>query len=379
VPRGTRGELTVQVRDVVKAPDTSPRIWSGHAWNGDWEAWNLRNKTVLSEVVPRRQFQNFLHRVFPPEKYAETHPEYYPLIGGKRWIPEPGDSAWRPCESNPEVLRLTVEYARQWFDEHPNVDSFSLGMDDISHLCSCPNCRAMDPHPDSYEKWEFSDRHYKFVNAVAREAAKTHPDRYIGTLIYSIARKPPETVPKLEDNVFGFITETSAAWWMPGLKEEDHALTREWARRCKHLSRYDYYGFGTMTPRFYPHHMAEQVKFDKSLGLEGMYTEVYTFLPDTAPMIWAFAKLQWEHTLSVDALLDEFYAKMFRDARADDEAVLRPPRALLQHAPAGARGLGAPEYHQPGARDVAGGRGRGLPAARPGNDGDARSAREGAH
>ncbi|MGQ9731947.1 MAG: DUF4838 domain-containing protein, partial [Candidatus Zipacnadales bacterium] len=137
---------------------------------------------------------------------------------------------------------------------------------------------------------------------------------YIGTLIYSIARKPPQTVPKLDDHVFGFITETSALWWQEGRKEADHALTREWARRCKHLSRYDYYGMGTMTPRVYPHTVAEQIKFDKSLGLEGMYIAVYTFLPNTAPMIWATAKLQWDHTLDVDALLSEFYTKMFGNA-----------------------------------------------------------------
>jgi hypothetical protein len=315
VPQGKAGELTVEVEDVVKVPGTSPRVWSGHAWSPKWNAWNLRNKTILSEVVPRRQFQNNLYRVFPPSKYGKTHPEYYPLINGKRWIPSAdNDRYWRPCESNPDVLRLTVEYARKWFDDHPNIDSFSLGMDDISHICGCENCRAMDPHPDSYEKRQFSDRHYKFVNALAREIKTTHPDRYIGALIYWIARELPETVPKLEDNVFGFITETSALWWQEGRKDADHELSAEWTKRCKHLSRYDYFGMGTFVPRVYPHAIAEQIKFDKSLGFEGMYTEVYTFLPHTAPMIWAFAKLQWDHTLGIDELLGEFYAKMYGPA-----------------------------------------------------------------
>ncbi len=315
VPEGERGRLVVEVVDTVKVPDTSPRIWSGHAWTEDWNAWNIRNKTVMAEVVPRRQFQNNVYRVLPPSKYGESHPEYYPLIDGKRWIPpDDADRYWRPCESNPEVQRLVVEYARKWFDDHPTVDSFSVGMDDISHMCGCEQCRAWDPHPDSYEKRQFSDRHYKFVNAIAREIAKTHPDRYIGTLIYSIARELPKTVDKLEDNVFGFITETSAAWWMEGRKEADQALTAQWARRCKHLSRYDYYGFASIAPRYSPHHMAEQIKYDKSLGLEGMYTEVYTFLPHTAPMIWAMARLQWDHTPDIDGLIDEFCHRMYASA-----------------------------------------------------------------
>jgi hypothetical protein len=323
-------------------PSTSPRIWSGHAWTDDWKAWNLRNGVALSEVVPRRHFQNNLFRVFPPEKYAAEHPEYYPLIGGKRWIP-PKDSGpyWRPCESNPEVQRLTVEYAREWFDKHPTVDSFSVGMDDISHLCSCPGCRALDPQPDSYAQRQFSDRHYAFVNALAREVAKTHPDRYIGTLIYAIARELPETVPALEPNVFGFITETSAAWWKPGRRDKDHDISRQWARRCRHLSRYDYYGFASIAPRFAPHAMDEQIKFDKSLGFEGMYVEVYTFLPHTAPMIWALAKLQWDHTRPIDGLLAEFYTRLYGPAASAmaryfallerTYAVERPGRGTWEH------------------------------------------------
>ena len=315
VPAGKPGELAVEVKDVVSVPSTSPRVWSGHQWNDDWKVWSLRNRAVLSEVVPRRQFQNNVFKVFPPSRYAKEHPEYYPLIDGKRWIPAgDGDAYWRPCESNPEVQRLVAEHARKWFDAHPDVDSFSVGMDDVSHMCACPNCRAWDPRPDSYEKREFSDRHYKFVNAIARQVAQTHPDRYVGTLIYNIARNLPETVDRLEPNVFGFITETSAWWWQPEVKKADHALTRQWAKRCRHLSRYDYFGMGAITPRVYPHAMAEQLKFDKSLGMEGMYTEVYTFLPNTAPMIWAFARLQWDHKQSVDALLGEFYDRMFGPA-----------------------------------------------------------------
>jgi len=148
-------------------------------------------------------------------------------------------------------------------------------------------------------------------------------------------------VDKLDDNVFGFITETSAAWWMEGRKDADQALTAEWAKRCKHLSRYDYYGFACFTPRYYPHHMAEQIEYDKSLGLEGMYTEVYTFLPHTAPMIWAMSKLQWDHTLDIDRLLTEFCDKLYGTA----SPVVQRYFALLERSYNTARpGRGAWEH-----------------------------------
>lgn len=315
IPQGTAGELAVEVNSRVSVPDVSPRIWSGNGWFEDWKNWNLRNKAVQSEVVQRRNFQNNMYRIFPPSQYARTHPEYYPLIDGKRWIPASDAAAhWWPCISNPEVVRLTVAYANHYFDTHPDQDSFSLGMDDIDQMCGCDKCRAMDGQASDYAHRHFSDRYYKFINEVAREVHKTHPDRYIGTLIYSIARPLPKTVDKLEPNVFGFMTEECFEWWQPGKKAADEELSRQWAKRCRHLSRYDYYGMGTITPRFAPHTMAEQIKFDGSLGFEGMYVEVYTFPPDTAPMIWALAKMQWDRSLNVDTLLNTFYADMYGSA-----------------------------------------------------------------
>ncbi|MBN2312038.1 MAG: DUF4838 domain-containing protein [Candidatus Hydrogenedentes bacterium] len=314
VPAGTPGTLDVEVAERVVAPDWSCRVWSGHAWTDSWKAWNRRNKAICVSPVPFRNMQNFLHTVFAPEKYAESHPEYYPLIDGKRWIPPEGERAWRPCESNPDVVRITVEAAREYLDAHPEHNGFSLAMDDIYRLCGCEKCRALDARPDDYKRRRFSDRHYKFVNAVARELAKTHPDKYVGTLCYAIARELPETVPELEPNVFISMTQCCAEWWRPGRKEEDMELTRQWRERCSHMSRYDYLGLGFITPRTYPHAMAEGMKFDHALGFEAVYNECYTFLPNTAPMMWMVARLQWDTDLDADALLDEFYARMFGSA-----------------------------------------------------------------
>jgi Domain of unknown function (DUF4838) len=339
VPGGKQGELALDVKDRVVVPDWSPRIWSGHAWVASWQTWNLRNKALCVPPVPFRNMQNHLHTIFAPEKYAESHPEYYPLISGERWIPEKGYRNWRPCTSNPDVVRLTVEAAREYLDAHPEHNSFSLAMDDIYRLCGCDNCRAMDAHPDDYEKKQFSDRHYKFVNMVARELAKTHPDKCIGTLCYHIARELPETVPKLEPNVFISMTQRVGEWWRPGRRESDMSLTDAWRERCEHMSRYGYMGLGFLTPRVFPHAMAEGMKFDHARGFEGVYNECYVILPNAAPMMWMMAKLQWDTDQDADALLDEFYDRMFGSAAAsmkqyyavleDSYMAARPERLAL--------------------------------------------------
>jgi hypothetical protein len=317
VPRSNTGNLTVDVKDVVSSPGTSPRIWSGHYWTASWNRWMLRNKVTRGEVrdefVPHRNFQNNIYRIFPPSRYAQTHPEYYPLVNGKRYIPKDDkERLWWPCIGNPAVQQAVVAYMRDYFDRNPHQDSFSLGMDDIIHNCSDPLCRAMDARPDDYEKGRFSDRFYKFINIVAKDLKKTHPDKFIGMLVYRHTITLPETVPEIESNVFGFLADGGVSQWHhPGKKENWMNTAREWSKRMKHLSRYDYYGMGTFAPRVYTRAIDEAIKFDKSLGFEGMYTEMYTFLPQTAPMIWSFARLQWDHKQNVDVLLDDFYNKMF--------------------------------------------------------------------
>jgi len=307
-----KSTFTVDVESVVKSPDTSPRFWSSHKYAPEWNSWNFHNKTVSAEkTAPWRGFQNYIYKIFPPEKYAKTHPEYYPLINGKRVIPKKGDVYWWPCIGNKDVQRITAEYIHQFFVEHPNVESFSLGMDDIYTMCQDPLCRAMDAHPDDDKNRHYTDRYYKFINIVAAQVKKTDPGKYIGLLVYDGTRELPTTVPYIEDNVFGYMTQNSSYWSDAAIKKADEELTVAWAKRMKHLSRYDYYGFTSLAPRVYPHLMAEEIKFDKQHSLEGMYTEVYTFLPHTAPMIWAFAKLQWDASLDIDDLLNDFYSKMF--------------------------------------------------------------------
>jgi hypothetical protein len=311
-----KSTFTVDVKDVVSVPSTSPRIWSGHQWTQDWKDWDLHNKAVQSEKVLRRNFQNNMYRIFPPSKYAKAHPEYYPLINGKRWIPSSDtERKWWPCIGNKDVQRITAEYIHQWFTDHPDQDSFSLGMDDINQMCNDPLCSAMDASPDDYRRQNYSSRYYKFINIIAKQVQKSDPGKYIGVLIYRQVKQPPVDVPKMEDNVFGYIADGSVAqWFQPGFKGQWMTDTREWAKRVKHLSRYEYFGLGTFVPRVFPHAMNDEIKLDKSLGFEGMYGEMYTFLPQTAPMIWALAQLQWNPKLNIDDLLNEFYTKMYGPA-----------------------------------------------------------------
>lgn len=300
------------------APSISPRFWSGYGYNNDYKKWNTNNKiTNTEETEPWRSFQNNIFRIFPPDKYSKSHPEYYALINNKRKIPSKDDQYWWPCIGNKDVQQQTIAYINNYFDKNPKAKSFSLGMDDIMTMCECDLCKAMDSSPSDSKNKKYSDRYYKFVNIVANEVKKKFPDRYIGTLIYLHTKSTPRNIKKLESNIFGYMTQDWAKWANNTTKISDKNDSKNWTNYMSHLSRYNYMGFNSIAPRFFPHSLAEGIKYDKGLNFDGMYSEIYTFLPHTAPMIWAFSKLQWDANMDIDNLLNEFYLKMFENSNED--------------------------------------------------------------
>jgi len=323
LPPHEDGELAVRVSSRVVTPDTPRRvIASSHP---SWKTWHWRNRVKsLTRGIRDRFSSNTIHEMFPAEAYGKTNPEYYPLIRGKRFIPPSGklgrDDRFWPCVSNPDVVKVVVDYLREWFDSHPDEHSFSLGINDVTRHCSCADCMSMDRDPRALESDDLTDRTCSFINAVAKELKTTHPQRYLGMLFYRHIAKAPAKVARLEDTVFGYLACDAGSWWGKDGAEREAAnrvLTNTWARVSSlPLSRYEYFGQGTFTPLFNPHAMDRQMKLDLEMGMEGQYTEFYTFLPNTAPMIWAFYRLQWDAALNIDTLLQEFYSKMF--GAADD-------------------------------------------------------------
>jgi len=107
------------------------------------ELWEKRNKWGGMKIYGG----HVLGEIFTPEKYAKTHPEYYALVNGKRRVPGKDYNykhGGQICTSNPEVIKVTVEWVRDFFDKHPDYDAVHITMNDGLGFCECENCRALD-------------------------------------------------------------------------------------------------------------------------------------------------------------------------------------------------------------------------------------------
>lgn len=161
-------------------------------------AARLRSNTLTDDAklggrTPMRLINHSFAHYVPWKKYGVEHPEYYnELPNGKR--PENvTDEQFNPgiqlCLTNPDVLRIVTEGVLRDLAAQPHLRNISVSQNDNYSFCRCVNCRAIDEREGTPMGSLLT-----FVNAVADEVAKKHPQVFVGTLAYQYSRKPPRTV-----------------------------------------------------------------------------------------------------------------------------------------------------------------------------------------
>lgn len=126
----------------------------------------------------------------PPAVHFNSHPEYFSMVGGKRT----GDDS-QLCLSNQEVVKVVVNSLLKTIKEHPGCKIYDVSQNDNLNYCRCPKCQELEKKYGGQ-----SGAMLYFVNKVAREIRKYHPDKLIGTFAYKYTRKAPVGIVP-EDNV----------------------------------------------------------------------------------------------------------------------------------------------------------------------------------
>src|SRR5439155_15624278 len=152
--------------------------WAAHIKNNGASA--LADESTGGKVT-YAEFVHTFDSLIPPKLY-ETHPEYFPLIKGKRT-----NGYVQRCLTNPEVLKLAIEGVNKAFEKHPEATITSVSQNDTANWCECDKCQAIVKQYGGNQ----SGIYIWFVNQVAEEIEKTHPDKLIDTLAYQFTEAPP--------------------------------------------------------------------------------------------------------------------------------------------------------------------------------------------
>jgi len=184
-----RPTLTVDPLDETQKPAFEYREpFFTEAFDNDWAARNRMNGSHMnldSSAGGKFEYFPFVHtfyEILPSEKYFQDHPEYYALVEGKR-----RSERAQLCLTNPEVLRLTIETVLGWIEQHPEASIYSVSQNDCDGWCECDNCRRVEEE----EGGAHSGPILRFVNAVAAEVSKRHPEKLLDTLAYWYSEAPP--------------------------------------------------------------------------------------------------------------------------------------------------------------------------------------------
>ena len=258
-----------------------------------------------------------LYRMFAPSKYAAEHPEYYPVINGKRYIPKAPKLGvhWQPCMTEPGVIAESARMICEAFAEDPSLRAWSLAQTDGDGFCECKNCKKFYPVPDVPHRFGSKDRsrlYLDYCNKVAEKVAEKYPDAKLTFYAYNHASLAPAGV-RLHPALIPVITYDRANHLDPERKRMDLERQKQWQEIAGEICWYDYMkSNGYVLPRILIHHIASRLREGYSSGVRHLYAEYYPF--DFNEQIWCEGpqayvtfKLLWDPFQDENKILDDWY------------------------------------------------------------------------
>lgn len=270
------------------------------------------------------------HQLIPTDRYFESHPEWFPLLNGKR----------SPTKLHGGQLCVTAdglaeEFARNVcaiFAADPACRILSISPNDGRSWCECERCLALDQklcggrttrQGLAEEKPFRGDRVFWFANEVARRVGQEYPDRLLLVLAYINYAEPPDTIRPLP-NVVPYLCHYAPADYSRAIHDpasEANAqfddILRRWAAQSPHLLFYSYVSKSMWwrLPRPVLHNFSADIRYLHSLGIRRYYCQ--STLSDWSldgPLYYVLAKQMWDIESDPDDLASEWTARMFGPA-----------------------------------------------------------------
>jgi len=342
VPNMTRVEIPPL--DEIQKPDLEYRevFWTEMLRNADFAARHRLNghHYRLTEKHGGRAavFYPFVHSLneLIPCEICEQHPEFWPMVNGKRV-----SGYVQRCLSNPELVKTAVERVKKWVEEHPDATIIDVSQKDTGYWCQCPDCKAFDEAEGSP-----AASLLRFVNIIAESVEKDYPGIRVETLAYQYSRKPPKNLRPRRNVIirlcsieccFSHLLENCPS-------EENRSFRRDieaWQPVSPLLYVWDYTtNFAHYLQPFPNLEVLQQnVKFFVKHGVKGLF-EQGNYSPggngEMAPLrAYLLAKLLWNPDTDlkkhVDDFLKGYYGRAMNAVRAYIELLHRKAREKEVH------------------------------------------------
>lgn len=239
----------------------------------------------------------------PPDTYFDTHPEYFALVNGRRVRDR------QLCLTHPDTLKIGIARIKQLIKENPGADIFSVSqMDNEGGACQCANCLKVTTGEGAE-----SGPILKFVNAVAKEIGKEHPNVLIETLAYNYSQTPPKHVTPLPN-----VRVRLCIPWSCKAHSLDSACSKDayqdllaWSKITNQIYVWDYNAEFNDYMLLHPSLNYTKTVFAvfKKTGVAGVFMQgSYQSPGGSLAEIKSYlcARLMWDHTQNPDTILNEY-------------------------------------------------------------------------
>jgi hypothetical protein len=197
-----------------------------------------------------------------------AHPEWFAMAGGKRRYQRGANN--HLCYSNEELIAETTRYVREVIDRYKIEMVSIMPPDGYTSICQCEKCQGKDS-PDREQRGLASDYIWGFVNRVAQEVAKTHPDKKVLNCAYGIYSLPPLKIEKLAPNVVVSIVGGRRPMDnKPEQLAETRKLRESWLPKTSNpiiiFENYPFTDRGWYLPSFTPHALGDSLNAIKGVS-----------------------------------------------------------------------------------------------------------------
>ena len=277
-----------------------------------------------------------------PYSLFKDHPEYFPLIGGKRVT-----GYVQRCLTNPDVVKVAADNIIKWIDANPKEKIFDISQEDCINYCECPDCMKI-----MNEQGAPSGLYVDFVNKVAEIVEQKYPDKYISTLAYWFTEQPPKNI-KPRKNVIIRMCPIKMCESHPILVCSDtnsvnmYKNLQSWSKLTNNIFIWhyvtDFRYLQTPFPDF--KELSADIKTYRDNSVKGIFMQGTAYGPggadeevrslqsvivnntvrtpggsDAELRAWFLARMLWDPTQNGDAVINEYlhavYGKAFEPMRA---------------------------------------------------------------
>lgn len=293
-------------KPLVMTPAYSVRSFSLN--NKPNREWAAKNKGIFhydyTHFPDRPWFHHNLCNLVTVQKYGSSNPEFFPLIKGRRMIPEKKQHIfWQHCFTAPGITAAYIRDVNKAFSKRKNLQTVSFGVNDGGGFCECETCLKVDGKDPQNRIRSY----LRCFDEVVRSCYL--PGRTFGFLAYGAIRKAPEDGRKYHHALKPFLTYERLYWCDPAKKAKDQQETLAWSKTTgSGIGWYDYLSYRHfLIPKISLNVTPEAIRWGAANNVRYYYAEAHP-APDwhTGPMLTILLKLLWDPAADVDAVVRDW-------------------------------------------------------------------------